>query len=82
MHHQATKPGTLFFEFEEEDFITFLRKNVDLFSWATSHIPGIDTRAVWHHLAINPLVNPVSQIKCKVGDDKITTNAYMIMKTS
>lgn len=58
--HQVTKPDTSLSVFEEEDLIALLRRNIYLFAWTPSDIPGIDTRVVCHLLAIYPSVKLVS----------------------
>lgn len=70
LHHQVTKLVTSLFEFEEEDLITLLRKNIDMFAWAPLDMSGIDTRMVCHRLAIDAFVKLVSQRKHKVGTEK------------
>lgn len=48
LHHQVTKLGASFFKYEEEDLITLLRRNINLFAWAPSDIPDIYTRVTCH----------------------------------
>src|SRR3990170_3841835 len=41
--------------------ITFLRANVDVFSWQPSDIPGVPREVIEHHLAVCPHARPVKQ---------------------
>ncbi|GAU40667.1 hypothetical protein TSUD_397790 [Trifolium subterraneum] len=52
--------------------IEILRKNVDLFAWKPSDMPGIDESIITHKLAITPNLKPVSQRKGKVGEERRT----------
>jgi hypothetical protein len=65
--HQTTKIGTSLDPIEEEVVINLLRKNLDLFAWQPSDKPGIDPSVLFHHLTVNPEINPVDQIKRKIG---------------
>ncbi|MCI22155.1 hypothetical protein A2U01_0043331, partial [Trifolium medium] len=67
---QTTNLGTgLDFE-EKEKIVAILRKNIDLFAWKPSDMPGIDESIITHKLAISPLAKPVSQRKRKVGEER------------
>ena len=41
--------------------ITFLRANVDVFTWEPSQMPGIPREVIEHHLRIYPDATPVRQ---------------------
>lgn len=72
-------------EEEEEDLITLLKKNTDLFSWVYLDMLDIDTRAVCHYFTIYPSVRVMSQGKCKVSKEKRTTidkEVHMLTSTS
>ncbi|GAU44606.1 hypothetical protein TSUD_240980 [Trifolium subterraneum] len=45
-------------------------KNVDLFAWKSSDMPGIDESIITHKLAISPSAKPVCQRKRKVGEER------------
>ncbi|GAU32151.1 hypothetical protein TSUD_68220 [Trifolium subterraneum] len=70
--HELTNLGTHLDEGEKEKIIEILRKNVDLFTWKPSDMPGIDETIVTHKLAIAPNSKPVSQRKRKVGEERRT----------
>ncbi|GAU32075.1 hypothetical protein TSUD_53430 [Trifolium subterraneum] len=71
--HELTNLGTHLDEGEKEKIIGILRKNVDLFAWKPSDMPGIDETIITHKLAIAPNSKPVSQRKRKLGDERMTT---------
>ncbi|GAU30548.1 hypothetical protein TSUD_65580 [Trifolium subterraneum] len=70
--HELTNLGTQLDEGEKEKIIEILRKNVDLFAWKPSDMPGIDETIITHKLAIAPNSKPVSQRKRKVGEERRT----------
>ena len=45
----------------EKELVTFLRKNVDVFSWSAYEAPEMDQNFICHHLNINPFVTPKKQ---------------------
>jgi hypothetical protein len=47
-----------------------LRKNIDLFAWHPSDMPGIDETIITHKLSISPETKPISQKKRKVGEER------------
>lgn len=65
--------GTSLFEFEEENLIALLKKNIDMFVWAPLDMPDIDTIVVCLHLTIDHSVKIVCQRKHKVGKEKNAT---------
>lgn len=73
MDHQVTKINTFLSDFEDEELVALMRRNIDFFALALSNMPGIDTIVVFHHLAIDSMVKPVSQRKHKVGEEKMAT---------
>lgn len=58
---------------EDGDLIVLLSKNIVLFSWSPSYMLSIDIRVVCNRLAIDSFAKPVSQKKCRVGEDKRVT---------
>ncbi|GAU10592.1 hypothetical protein TSUD_418170 [Trifolium subterraneum] len=70
--HELTNLGTHLDEGEKEKIIEILRKNVYLFAWKPSDMPGIDETIITHKLVIAPNSKPVSQRKRKVGEERRT----------
>lgn len=68
--HQVTKLGTSLAKEGEQELIDQLIKNVDLFAWAPSDMPGIDTKVVNHRLAIHLFTKLVAQMKWKFNEEK------------
>lgn len=84
-HHQITKLGTSLSKSKEEDLITLLKKNIDLFAYAPSDMPNIDTIVACHCLVTYPSLEPMSQRKCKVGEENrvaIDKEVYKLIKVS
>nr|XP_023874575.1 uncharacterized protein LOC111987100 [Quercus suber] len=46
---------------ENEKFIEFLRRNVDVFAWNTYEVSGVDPSFICHHLNVNPSATPKRQ---------------------
>jgi ribonuclease HI len=55
---------------EREKILATLKKNIDLFAWHPSDMPGIDETIITHKLSISPETKPVSQRKRKVGEER------------
>lgn len=68
--HQVTKMSTLLSAWEEREPVDQLRRNVNLFAWAPSDMPGIGIKVISHRLAIHPSSRPVVQRKWKVDKEK------------
>lgn len=68
--HKVTKPGTSLSESHEEDLFSMLTRNIVLFVYAPSDMPGIYIRVVRHRLSIDLIVKLVSQRKHKVDEEK------------
>jgi hypothetical protein len=68
--HHTTKIGTSLGPEEETALINLLRKNLDLFAWSPSEMPGMDPDVACHHLSIKPGVKPVVQRKRKMGEER------------
>lgn len=66
LEFHTTKLGISMTNAEEEESVSLIRKNIDLFTWIPSNILGIDTRVVFYRLAINSTVRSVVQRKQKV----------------
>jgi hypothetical protein len=59
--HQTTKIGTSLPPEEEVALVNLLRKNLDLFVWHPSEMPGMDPDIACHHLSIKSGIKPVVQ---------------------
>lgn len=57
-----------------------MRKNVNLFALASSNMPGIDTKVVYHRLYIDSTMKLVSQMIHKVGGEKQVTIDEEVLK--
>ncbi|KAK2389333.1 hypothetical protein QL285_062928 [Trifolium repens] len=68
--HQTTNIGTSLNHEEREKILATLKKNIDLFAWHPSDMPGIDESIITHKLSISPEIKPVSQMKRKVGEER------------
>jgi hypothetical protein len=68
--HHTTKIGTSLSPEEETALIDLLRRNLDLFAWNPSEMPGMDPDVACHHLSIKPGVKPVVQRKIKMGKER------------
>jgi hypothetical protein len=68
--HQTTSIGTSMQPEEREKILATLKKNIDLFAWHPSDMPGIDETIITHKLSISPETKPVSQKKRKVGEER------------
>ncbi|PNY11290.1 gag-pol polyprotein [Trifolium pratense] len=68
--HQTTNLGTTLLHSEREKIMKILKKNVDLFAWKPSDMPGIDESVITHKLSISPSIKPVSQRKRKAGEER------------
>lgn len=67
---KVTKLSTFLSESKEEELLATLIRNVDLFAWIFGDMPGINTRLVCHHFAIESTMKPVSQRNHEVGEEK------------
>jgi hypothetical protein len=68
--HQTTNIGTSLQPEEREKILATLKRNIDLFAWHPSDMPGIDETIITHKLSISPETKPVSQKKRKVGEER------------
>jgi hypothetical protein len=58
---------------EEEELLSFLDKNSDLFAWRTSDYMGVSRDIIEHKLEVNPSARPRKQRLHKMSDEKITS---------
>lgn len=68
--YQLKKIGTSLTEEEDCEIINRLIKNVNLFSWAPSDMPRINTKVMSHRLTIHPSTKLVAHRRQKVGEEK------------
>ena len=47
-----------------------LKKNVDLFAWTPSDMPGVSPNIITHKLSVFKEAQPISQKKRDYGDEK------------
>ena len=47
----------------KEDFVQFLKKNIDVFAWSHEDMPGIDPSVITHRLNVCPSFKPIRQKK-------------------
>jgi hypothetical protein len=50
--------------------VTFLRKNLDVFAWQISDMPGIPREVIEHKLEIDPAFKPIKQTERKYTPDR------------
>lgn len=53
---QVIKLGTFLSKAKEENLVAMLSRSINLFSWALAGMLGIDTRMVFHHLAMDSTI--------------------------
>ena len=46
---------------EKEEFVEFLKRNIDIFAWDACNAPGIDPAFICHCLNVNPSITPKKQ---------------------
>jgi hypothetical protein len=54
-------------------FITFLWKNLDVFAWQISDMPGIPMEVIEHKLGIDPLYKSIKQKKRRYTSERHET---------
>ena len=65
--------GSTLTEKEREEMVTFLRKNMDVFAWQPSDMPGIDAEVICHKLHIDKGFKPVKQKSRRAAPKKAKT---------
>ncbi|WJX27446.1 hypothetical protein P8452_16261 [Trifolium repens] len=68
--YQTTNIGTSLQPEEREKILATLKRNIDLFAWHPSDMPGIDETIITHKLSISPETKPVSPKKRIVGEER------------
>ena len=53
-----------------ETISTFLKGNLDVFSWKHSDMEGIDPAVMCHHLNLDSNEKPVKQKRCAMDDEQ------------
>jgi hypothetical protein len=56
---------------DQEELLSFLDKNNDVFAWSTSNLVGVSRDVIEHRLQISPSVKPKKQKLHKMADKKI-----------
>jgi hypothetical protein len=56
---------------EEEELLSFLNKNSDVFAWRISDLTGVSRDIIEHKLEVNPSARPKKQRLHKMSDEKI-----------
>ena len=62
--------GSTLNEEERKEMVDFLRKNVDVFAWKPSDMPGIDAEVMCHKLHIDKDFKPVKHKPRRAAPDK------------
>ena len=47
---------------EKEELVTFLKENIDVFTWSAYEAPEVDLSFIFYHLNVNPFVTPKKQL--------------------
>ena len=58
---KTTKVGTRLSHQTKKEIVSFLKDNLDMFSWSHKEMPGIPANIIQHHLNVNPKKKPVQQ---------------------
>ena len=56
---KTTKVGTNLDPLTKEKIISFLKDNLDVFTWSHEDMPGIPVSIIQHHLKVNPERKPI-----------------------
>ena len=62
--------GSTLSEDERKEMVDFLRKNVDVFAWQPSDMPGIDAEVRCHRLHSDKSFKPIKQKSRRAAPDK------------
>ena len=60
---RRTRMGTLASSLIRQDLTSFLRMNLDVFTWSHEEMPGIDPLVIVHKLNVNLASSPIRQKK-------------------
>ena len=60
---RRTRIGTLASPLIRQDLTSFLRMNLDVFTWSHEDMPGIDPSVIVHRLNVSPASSPIQQKK-------------------
>ena len=58
---KTTKVGTRLSHQTKKEIVSFLKDNLDMFSWSHKEMLGIPANIIQHHLNVNPKKKPVQQ---------------------
>jgi hypothetical protein len=56
---------------DETELLSFLDKNIDVFTWQTSDLTGVRRSIIEHRLEVNPSAKPKWQKLHKMSDEKV-----------
>jgi hypothetical protein len=56
---------------DQDELLSFLNKNNDVFAWSTSNLVGVSRDVIEHRLQISPSAKPKKQKLHKMADEKI-----------
>jgi hypothetical protein len=56
---------------DQEELLSFLDKNNDVFAWSTSDLVGVSKDVIEHRLQLSPSAKPKKQKLRKMADKKI-----------
>jgi hypothetical protein len=56
---------------DQEELMSFLDKNNDVFAWSASDLVGVSRDVIEHRLQVSPSVKPKKQKLSKMADEKI-----------
>lgn len=60
---KTTRIEALLHKDAQDNFKTFLRKNIFVFTWSHEDMPGIDPGVIAHRLNIDPKCHPIKQMR-------------------
>jgi hypothetical protein len=56
---------------DQEELLSFLDKNNNMFAWSTSDLVGVSRDVIEHRLQVSPSAKPKKQKLHKIADKKI-----------
>jgi hypothetical protein len=65
---------------EQEELLSFLNKNNDVFTWRTSDLMGVSRDIIEHKLEVNPSARPRTQRLRKMSDEKVTAAKAVVQR--
>ncbi|XP_075645229.1 uncharacterized protein LOC142616232 [Castanea sativa] len=65
---------------EKEEFLAFLRRNIDVFDWSAYKAPRVDLNFICHHLNVNPTIIPKKQPPRRSSKEHVEAVKEEVMK--